>query len=281
MFAAPDESALTTTFPSLRADLARRLNDTRHVVWSAAQLDGWINEGYREFCSRTRCLWKRAAYSSLSAGVGLYDTPVELVRLERATWDGRSLRIVESFDFSRHDPLYRTATGYVEMISSDGEGVRRFRLYRAPDSVGVHTQSDSFGLSRKLPFGASQAGYGVPRRIPGKSATAPYGIPRHMGDSNLKLEYSYKGGVVNGVLEIPDRYVRYVRDYAMWRALRAVGDGQDPPLAEHYKGRFEYGVRVTRNRVKDAQSQPRPRPQFRSWGPMARFGPEYSKRDIF
>ncbi len=286
IFAAPDDIA-AASFPSLattRTELARRLNDSNHVIWSADKLNGFLQEGYDEFCSRTLCLWRRMIFPGVVAGTAVYDSPDDLIRLERATWDDRSLLVLESFDLRRHDERYLDqGSGTVDIISSDGDGIKKFRLYRAPESVEADPSSDEFGVPRQMDFEAgSDSAYGIPRRINFDESSQAYGSPRVLGVSNLILEFSRKGQpLTDASFEIPDRFVRYVKDYAMWRCLRIVGPGQDLDLAEHYRQRFEAGVRVTKNRVKDAQVSGSRVARRVGPPPLVKFGPDFTKREIF
>ena len=48
---------MTVTLADLRTKLARRLGDSSYAIWTAEQLDGFIQEGYDNLVARTGCLW--------------------------------------------------------------------------------------------------------------------------------------------------------------------------------------------------------------------------------
>jgi hypothetical protein len=89
--------------------------------------------------------------------------------------------------------------------------------------------------------------YGLLRRAPNyHPARGPWGIARRFSQdaSNTRVEYIRHGGYPTrqGRFELPDHYLRFLRFYAMARALARQGPGQDLELAEHYRARYDAGI---------------------------------------
>lgn len=81
-------------------------------------------------------------------------------------------------------------------------------------------------------------------------------VPSASG-SNISIEYFRRGTALSAdgtTFEIPDRYVKYVRFYALWRAFERDGPGQDLKMAEHYQARYLEGVRRMQKRREAFQS---------------------------
>lgn len=101
--------------------------------------------------------------------------------------------------------------------------------------------------------GFNSGGFGLLRaQTDAFPAGGPWGSPTriHPSDSNIVVDVARLGRpLFKHPFELPDAYVKYVIFYAMARALRRDGNGQDIELADHYDERFEMGVyRVTHKR---------------------------------
>jgi hypothetical protein len=98
--------------------------------------------------------------------------------------------------------------------------------------------------------------WGIPRRIPGEHPCAgdgTWGIPRRIWKAahNTKIEYTKKGKTLVGdgdTFELPDLYVKYIRHFAMHRALQRDGQGQDLGLSNFWKALWENGLSRARKR---------------------------------
>lgn len=99
--------------------------------------------------------------------------------------------------------------------------------------------------------------WGIPRRIPGEHPCAgngAWGLPRRVWKAakNTKIEYTKKGETLvedADEFEVPDLYVKYIRHFAMFRALERDGNGQDLGLAAFWKGLWEASLqRVVRRK---------------------------------
>lgn len=110
------------------------------------------------------------------------------------------------------------------------------------------TVEASWGLARRIedqhPMGDAE-GWGSPRRV------------YHDG-MNVRLEHGRVGRAVarsTDTYELPDRYVSYLRDFAMSQCLALECAGQDRRLAQHYAARWQRGLaRIARRlRAQDAE----------------------------
>lgn len=116
------------------------------------------------------------------------------------------------------------------------------------------TNSTQFGLLR-IPTDISgetvHGERGVARRVPGEHAASgdgARGFPRRVWQvvNNTKIEYTKKGAFLSlntDEFQMPDLYVKYVRHFAMYRALGRNGQGQDLGLAQFWKSLWEAGLR--------------------------------------
>lgn len=92
-------------------------------------------------------------------------------------------------------------------------------------------------------------GTGLLRRLPGYFGSyGPSGFARRMskGRMNVRIEFYRRHRRMvwkNSEFELPAHYITYIRHFAMWKALKRRGPGQDLKLAKHYQGRWEAGVR--------------------------------------
>ena len=98
-------------------------------------------------------------------------------------------------------------------------------------------------------------GHGILRHLTGTFPSGgPWGTPTriHPEALNTTVEITRLGrDLTTYHFEIPEAYVKYVIFYAMSRALRRDGPGQDLTLAEHYEQRFEQGVYRLDKRVQN------------------------------
>jgi len=103
--------------------------------------------------------------------------------------------------------------------------------------------------------GRTTGGFGILRHVTGDfPAGGPWGTPTriHPEALNTTVEITRLGrDLATYHFEIPEAYVKYVIFYAMSRALRRDGPGQDLTLAEHYEQRFEQGVYRLDKRVQN------------------------------
>jgi hypothetical protein len=70
-------------------------------------------------------------------------------------------------------------------------------------------------------------------------------------DNNTRVEYFRLGkDLSQHPFELPDRVVKYVEWWAMYRAYSTPGEGENKKLADHFQMRFFAGVEQVKNRVR-------------------------------
>lgn len=200
----------------------------------------------------------------------LVDLPDDLYQIERVTWKNRRIEPLRSRELEQQDARYELNQGEVEGYLADKDGLRRIRLWRVPSapsgSIGFDYDDDSetWGLLRVLDEvddSSVEGVWGEIVSIPGHEVSGgPWGVIRQVTTNvnDLRIEYRRRGETLaTDVIEfeIPDRYVKYVRWFALSQALGREGDGQDMELADHYQSRFELGVQRCVRRRSMAQSQ--------------------------
>lgn len=313
------------TLSSTKDDVLKRLGDTAELIWSSAEIERYLQNGYNVMALETHCFWRqtyledrettgnytadfekdwfsageisynRFAYCAPDdvnwadpgdldygptnhtakwevAWLSVGDTPDptyyttvetlprDLYDIERATWNFFRIEPLRSTELEYNDARYQVNRGEVLGYTRDKDGLNRFRKWRAP-AVAADSYTISNPCSGILRNPADISGepvtgkWGIPRRIPTQPASAGtwWGFPRRpfRDGHNTKIEYFNRGRQLSDRqgFEIPDRYVKYIRHYAIWKALERNGVGQDPILAEHWKGRWKDGIsRMIRRR---------------------------------
>lgn len=148
----------------------------------------------------------------------------------------------------RIDEFARTADGALD--ASD-----RARMLSVGFSLPGSSSSSASGTFAGLPDLADSpiiGSRGIPVVLPGYFPIGgPWGFPVRLIEesNNFRVEHFRRGRDLDDhVFEIPRAYVKYVRHYALYRALGKDGDGQDLKLAEHYKKRYLIGLARIENR---------------------------------
>lgn len=202
---------MAETLSTVRTAVLRRLGDSTNVIWSNAEINRYIQEGYDRLLFSTQMLWKRA-YSDDVDGTATYALPTDLQSVDRVMWNWRRIDAVTTRELIQADSAYRTTEGPVEAYSIEDDGVLTIRKYPVP------SQTPTAGADT----------------------------------NNTRVEYFARGAALSvdgSTFEIPDRYVKYIRHFAMFRALERKGDGQDLELAQHWGQRFEQGQQRIRERM--------------------------------
>lgn len=104
--------------------------------------------------------------------------------------------------------------------------------------------------------------WGLPRRIPSHhpiGCTTSFGVARRpfLDGTNVRVEHRRQGRpMVNlqDVCELPDRYARYLRDYAQAKLLERAGPGQDLKLSQHFLDRWTRGLARIASRLDRVES---------------------------
>lgn len=208
----------------------------------------------------------------------LADLPPTLTELDRVTWDKRGIDAMEPRQMSKVDARYEITAGEVYGYMWELDGVFTLRKIRVPAArASTVTADGGFGTLRDPTdlvsvdnvTGWETAGFdaggfdneafeveqedtalwGLPRRWPGHHpiGTEHQGISRHffLEGTNVRAEIYRQGRALDSGVdecELPERYARYLRDYAMSKLLERRGPGQDLALAKHFGARWARGL---------------------------------------
>lgn len=202
-------------------------------------------------------------------GDATVELPETLVEIERATNDNRAVDATRVRRVQGYDARYEVTQGEVIAYTWEKDGPHTLRKIRVPNAqADVYEYNGSWGLLRDatdLETGESVEGtWGVLRIVAGHhpiGSTEGWGIPRraYQDDDNFRVDHWRQFVVDDDTTgsELPDRYFKYLTDFAQWRALFRNGAGQDLRLAELYKIKWERGLdRITRRlQRKDKERQ--------------------------
>jgi hypothetical protein len=189
----------------------------------------------------------------------LSDGVVDVVRV---TWDQLELFPEGSATVRRQDSQYEQREGGdPRMFTMDKDGLRTIRLVPpARGDADYATVDGSWGTMTQTTASVTVVGnYGILREVDGAfPAGGPHGTPtrQHPSTKNIVVEVARLGRSLDShSFEIPDVYVKYVIFWAMHRALKRDGPGQDLKLAQHYASRFEMGVQRMQVRLKKVHKE--------------------------
>lgn len=205
-------------------------------------------------------------YQTNTHFVAVHQMPTEVVEIERAVWNKHRIDPVRTTELLNADAQFQTQQGEVMGYLRDKDGPRSFRKWRVPASAAdAWTITGTLGIARNLSditgetvFGS----WGIPRRIPGEHpCSSPWaeqsvksvygdaarGVPRrfYKDEKNTKIEYIKKGrtlSVDDDEFELPDVYVKYIRHFALYRALGRSGKGQDLEYSAFWKSLWDAGL---------------------------------------
>lgn len=187
------------------------------------------------------------------------DLPKTLTRLDRASWDTRGIDALEPRTYSRLDARYETTQGEVLGYMWQKDGVRTFRKVRVPSAqCDTYSITGSWGLLRTpsdLSSTTPTGTWGIARVIEGQHPLGEtFGFPRrpYQDGKNVRIEHFRQGRLFTSdehVCELPQRYARYLIDYAMSACLSRPGPGYDKDLAAHFEQRWQRGLERIRRRV--------------------------------
>lgn len=200
--------------------------------------------------------------------------PTDFYRMDRATNDWSKIDPHMSATLEVDDRVYETQQGKVIGYLMDKDGLRTIRKYKVPNAnADYYDVTGDWGILRDpsdITSDSVNGSWGIPRCITGEHPIGPYrwGLPRrvYQDGGNFRIEYFRRGRPVESgddEYEMPDAYCKYLRHYAMNRALAREGAGQDLKLAAHYEERWLVGLkrmgarqitaRVSRTRILGAR----------------------------
>lgn len=184
--------------------------------------------------------------------------PTNTIDVLRVAYNLITLRGMSSMQMREIDNVYELRSGDPQWFVWDKDGLFFLRVVPAATgeadyedysgSWGTRTGSDDFTDGTVTVDTSETGGYGILRMQTGYfPAGGPWGTPTrvHPDTMNIKVEVSRLGRKLSGAgsfIEVPDSHYKYLLYWAMQRALRRQGDGQDIALADHYAERFEMGV---------------------------------------
>lgn len=213
---------MAESLTSVTTAVLNYLGDSTNTIWSNAEVQRYIKEGYDDLLSKTLCLWTYGYLNDVAA-TATYSLPAALIKLERVTWDYRKLPPSTFEELSRRDPNFLTVSqGPPQTYSNDLDGLLTLRKYP----------------------------------IPGVTAVADQDL------TNTRIEYYKRGTALvassQEAFDIPDYYVKFIRFFALFRALERNGTGQDLKLSTHFKARYDDGVaRMLRRKLLTQRSRRR------------------------
>jgi hypothetical protein len=183
--------------------------------------------------------------------------PDVVYKINRATNDWIEVDPIPSYRLESQDSQYETLNGRIVSYLMDKDGLRTLRKYKAPCSKAEYFETTGdFGVLRDPSdiSGETVTGsWGIPRRIPGEHPMGKtWGFPRRVykDSGNFRIEFYRRGYAVESdsdEFEFSNSHCKYIRHYAMWKALIREGAGQDLKLAKHYEERWLIGI----NRIGD------------------------------
>lgn len=223
------------------------LGDTAGVVWKRDEIATLLVEALEQFCHLTRAIWGRELLDDV-AGQAVYDLPEDFLEIERATWDNKRLDPFSSREIMRMDSEFLELQGDPTHYIMDMDGLNKFRKYPIPtvtqtsERAPVYTEDFAplpdgtiSNVDRCRLLSVEFARYG---ERTSRNTIVEYVKRLAMNTTNEGQEF-----------ELPDRYVKYLRWYVMWKGLEHDGPGQDLELAEHFKARWDIGInRVLRRK---------------------------------
>jgi hypothetical protein len=181
------------------------------------------------------------------------ELPKTLTKLDRVSWDTRAIDALEPRSYARLDSRFEITTGEVYGFMWQKDGVRTLRKVKVPASqCDTVTVTGSWGVLRTpadLTSTTPTGTWGIARVIEGHHPIGPdvWGAPRrvYLEGKNVRVEHFRQGRVLsasNSVCELPNRYARYIVDYAIGSCLDRPGPGYDALLAKHFLDRWRRGL---------------------------------------
>ena len=128
----------TKTRLDVQTAAATWLGDTSFAVWSAAELNSYIQEGYNDLVYRTLLIWKKSNTAfTLVAGTASYTLPTDFLKMDRITFNKRRLKPLHMEELWRTDATFLTQQGDVTGYYMDGLGYSSINFYRVPSVAGT------------------------------------------------------------------------------------------------------------------------------------------------
>jgi hypothetical protein len=175
--------------------------------------------------------------------------PDGTVDVLRVAWNSITLTATNSHQLRLMDPNFETTSGDPRFWSWDKDGINYIRVFPAAGGDASYATIDGARGSQKYTDDTTVTVYGTRGILREREGSFPAGgrrgTPRrrHPVARNIVVEIARLGrNPAVWDFEIPQSFNKYVLFYAMAKALKRDGPGQDVKLASHYEDRFEVGV---------------------------------------
>lgn len=188
---------------------------------SDTNITDWINDGCRDVARRSENLWVYDTSITISANVGVYTLPTDVIRIHRVEF---------------------VPTGSVQTYPVVGSTQQEMDMI--------------WGINQQTP--SSYPSFFVLRGYPGGSGTSAfkmqlYPLPSQAGNLNLyyfRMPYRFDPTLPPGetakTLDVPDGWDDLVVLYAEWNALRKDRDDRWTQVKALYDEKVDYLLNVSR-----------------------------------
>jgi len=196
------------------------------------------------------------------------DVDGSVIEIDRSLYDSRVIASLTTRDARNIDSRYETHAGEPYGVVWQGDGPRTVRKVKRPSmEADVVDVDGAFGLLRDGDDVATTdddvtGTWGIARQIPGHHpmGSFSFGTPRrvYLDGKNIRLEVVRQAAPLDApqdLIELPDRYADYLRDYAMGEALARPGAGHQPQLAQHYQARWATRIERVKARMRRVSTQ--------------------------
>jgi len=256
------EKDYMTDIPILARFTITKESDRQYVDPGAPIPSNHTRQDDASYMSTDRDSLATSGSSTRTVGI----LPARFVSVDRVTHDWLRLAPESARYNRRNRNIYQTESGGVYAYQMDEDGLWNFRTVGVPvrelptvtisgifGGIRAFTD-DEFDYDDEVVVGT----YGGVRQVPQQFASGQYGgVRKIIPDANAtRVEYFRLGKNLRAhPFEIPDRYVRYVEWYALYRAYNTPGEGEDKALADHYMQRFQMGIEKMKKRVDDEMKE--------------------------
>lgn len=199
---------MATTLVNITDSVMRVLGDLTNKIWALAQIQTVVISGYKQLCSESGCFVKILDLNDV-IGVATVDLSV-------------------------------SAPDFVELSRVCWNGYKIEPI----DVSKVQFADPAFLTQRGDVQGFLFDGDG-PRTI------RKWRVPSASASNKFRLEYTRLGTTVaaaGDAFEVPDRFAKYLRFYALWKLLEQDGDGQDLKWAAFWHNKWRGGLAEMRMR---------------------------------
>lgn len=231
---------MARTLLQTRTDVLAYLGDSSSAIWSTAEIDSYIKEGYDDLCMRSGALWIKSAPGGLQpvAGTGTYALPTDLYKIERMTWNVKRMRPMYPEEAQRYDHRYRITQGIPLAYIVEGDGLGVIRYFRVPSA------SDSLISIEYVRRGAALSSSGTSLELPDRYVdyvtwfAMGRALERDGTGQDLALSEHFKERYAAGLTRIKKR--KAAAQSARIGSLGGPGKPMAPPLPQFP---WNYGVK--------------------------------------